>query len=234
MPTVKLLSRKDVESLLSMEEAISVLEEAFVELAEGRVIMPQRTAVKNNDVEGVSLFMPAFIPKISALGTKIVTVYNKNPTKHNLPAVMATVILLDPETGAPISIMEAGFLTAIRTGAVSGVATKYLARPDAKVHTIIGTGIQAKTQAWAVSKVRDVNECIVFSLDPKEAQMSFCQNVEALTKVPTRIADDKETAVKNADILTLATSASQPVIDGHWIKEGTHINGIGSHSPTML
>ena len=233
MPEVRLLSGKDVETLLSMDEAISVLESAFTELIEGRVVMPVRTPIRNEDADGVALFMPAFLPSLSALGAKIVTVYPHNPTKFSLPAVMGTVMLLDPATGAPVCIMDAGYLTAMRTGAVSGVATKYLAREDAKVHSILGTGVQARTQAWAVATVRKLEKCLVHSIDPMDKKQAFAKEVESLTGVSTGVADSAESAVAEADILTLATSSASPVLSGEWLKPGTHINAIGSHAPKM-
>jgi len=233
MPEVRLLSGKNVQELLGMDEAISVLEKAFTELVEGRVVMPVRTAVRNEAADGVALFMPAFLPKMSAFGAKIVTVYPQNPAKFSLPAVMGTVILLDPETGAPLCIMDAGYLTAMRTGAVSGVATKYLARQDAKVHGILGTGVQARTQAWAVATVRKLEKCLVHSIDPMEKKLAFAKDVESLTGVPTQVAESAESLVSQADVLTVATSSATPIISGEWLKEGTHINAIGSHAPKM-
>ncbi len=233
MAKVKLLSRADVEKLLTMEEAISSLESAFAELSQGRAEMPQRTPIRNADATGVVLFMPAFIPRLSALGTKVVSVFNDNPAKHNLPAVQGIVVLINPENGSPLAIMDASYLTAVRTGAVSGVATKFLAREDAQTHVLLGSGVQAKTQAWAVATVRKLKECLVYSIDPEEKKIAFCADVESLTGVRTTVAEDAEGAVRKADILTLATSAREPIINGDWIKPGTHINGIGSHAPSM-
>jgi len=173
-----------------MADAISILEDAFSELAQKRVIMPTRTPIRNEEADGVSLFMPAFIPKMGALGAKIVTVYPNNPSKHNLPAVMGLLILIEAETGRPICVMDAGYLTAVRTGAVSGLATKYLARQDSKIHTIFGTGVQARTQAWAVATARKLEKCICYSIDPHEKKQAFAQEVEKLTNVPTVVADD--------------------------------------------
>lgn len=228
-----LLKREDVQQLLDMPSTIEILEQAFAELSAGRVNMPQRTVVKVEQGPGVALFMPAFIPQLSALGAKVVTVFGKNPAERDLPAVLGTIILLDTLTGVPVCIMEGGYLTAMRTGGVSGVATKFLARRSAKVHALFGAGVQAKAQAQAVAAVRQLERCVVFSVDPPEQQRVFADWVGKITGVPTTFAASAREAVEQCDILTLATSAANPVIEGTWIKPGTHINGIGSHAPTM-
>lgn len=233
MATVKLLSRDDVKQLLTMEGAIGILEDAFAGLARGEVVMPVRTPIKAPEHEGLALFMPAYVPSLGALGAKVVTVYKNNPSQHNLPNVMGTIILLNPETGAPVCIMDGGYLTAVRTGAVSGLATKHLARRDAKVHALFGTGVQAKTQAWAVAAARPLAKCLVFSVDDDAKKQAFAAEVQQLTGVPTEVAADAEAAVRAADILTLATSAKDPIISGAWVEPGMHINGIGSHAPGM-
>jgi len=233
MAKVRLLSRAHVQELITMEGAISILEQAFADFAAGNVIMPVRTPITAPDYAGLSLFMPAYIPGLKVLGAKVVTVYKDNPSKFDLPNVMGTVILLNPETGAPICIMDGGYLTAVRTGAVSGLATKYLARMDTKVHTLFGTGVQARTQAWAVAKVRELERCLVYSVDDEEKKQAFAREVNKLTGVQTDVAKDAEDAVRACDILTLATSAKEPIIDGNWVEPGTHINAIGSHAPGM-
>lgn len=233
MPKVRLLSKANVASVLTMEGAISILESAFADFAFGKVIMPARTPIKVAGQNGLSLFMPAYIEGLGALGAKIVTVYKENPTKHSLPNVMGTILLLNPETGAPICIMDGGYLTAVRTGAVSGLATKHLARVDAKVHTLFGTGVQAKTQAWAVAKARKLEKTLLYSLDDEGKKAAFAKDVAELTGAEAVVARDAISAVKAADILTLATSAAKPIIEGAWLEPGLHINAIGSHAPGM-
>jgi alanine dehydrogenase len=228
-----LLTRDDVQGLLDMKSTIEILEKAFAELAAGEAIMPQRTAIKVSRGPGVALFMPAMLPGIGSLGAKVVTVFGNNPSEHDLPAVLGTIILLDPVTGNTLCIMEGGYLTAMRTGGVSGVATKFLARRDAKVHALFGTSVQAKTQAWAVAEAAELEKCLVYSLDPLDEQRVFADWVAELTGVPTEVCPNPRTAVEACDILTLATSAKDPIIEGAWVKPGTHINGIGSHAPGM-
>lgn len=228
-----LLNRDTVRELLDMKATIEITERAFIELAKGSALLPQRTPLKIEQGPGVALFMPSYIPELEALGAKIVTVFGRNPEDYELPAVLGTIVLLDPATGAPVCIMEGGLLTAMRTAGVSGVATKFLARRDSKVHALFGSGVQARTQAWAVAESAKLEQCLVFSLDPPEQQRVFCDWVSKVTGVPTSVAADARSAVEACDILTLATSAHDPIIDGAWVKPGTHINGIGSHAPGM-
>ena len=129
----RLLSRKDIEGFFTMRLCMEAVEKAFADLAMGNATMPQRTPIAVPDQHGIALFMPAHIKSLGALGAKVVTVYKDNVARHNLPTVLGTIILLDEATGFPIALMEGGYLTAMRTGAVSGVATKYMARPEAKV-----------------------------------------------------------------------------------------------------
>jgi alanine dehydrogenase len=229
----KLLSRSDIESFLTMSTCMTAVEKAFSDLASGNANMPQRTPIGLPDKQGVALFMPAHIKSLGALGAKVVTVYKNNPTKHSLPAVLGTIILLDEETGFPVAIMDGGFITAMRTGAVSGVATKYMARPDASVGMIFGTGVQAFTQVLAVHQARPLKKLLAYSVDPPDKQVDFATRVSKALDVEVEQVKNVAEAVGRADIITLATSASEPIIDGNWMKLGTHINGIGSHAPTM-
>jgi alanine dehydrogenase len=229
----RLLSRKDVESVLTMRMCMDAVERAFADLARGSANMPQRTPIPVPDHQGVALFMPAHIKSLGALGAKVVTVYKENVAKHGLPTVLGTIILLDEATGFPVALMDGGYLTAMRTGAVSGVATKHMARPDAKVAALFGTGVQAFAQVLAVHEARPLSKLLAYSLDPLEARTSFAERIIAKTGVPVELASDPAAAVGQSDIVILATSAATPVIDGRWLKAGTHINGIGSHAPKM-
>jgi ornithine cyclodeaminase/alanine dehydrogenase len=177
--------------------------------------------------------MPSYIKSMGALGAKIVTVYKDNLSKYNLPTVLGTIIILDEKTGKAIAIMDGGYITAMRTGAVSGVATKYMARKDAKVASIIGSGIQAKTQVWATVEAHKFEKYYVFSVDPPEKIEAFCREMEEKHKIPFIVANSAKEVCNVADVLTLATSAKEPIINGEWIKPGCHINGIGSHAPNM-
>ncbi len=228
-----LLTKSDVQNVLDMKSTIEIVERSFLELHAGSAMMPQRTPIPVPDQSGLALFMPAFIKDMGALGAKIVTVYGRNPKEYDLPAVLGVIVLLDKKTGEPMAIMDGGFLTAMRTGAVSGIATKYMANTDAKVGVIIGSGVQARTQVWAMCEAHKFETMLVHSIDPPEKIDGFCAELQAKHGIPFKRAESGEAAVREADVLTLATSAADPIIDFGWLKKGCHINGIGSHAPHM-
>jgi ornithine cyclodeaminase/alanine dehydrogenase len=229
----KLLSKNDVMKVLTMNDTINILEKAFADLSNGNAVLPQRTPIATPNHNGLALFMPAYLKGIGALGAKVVTVYKDNIPKYNLPTIMGTIILLDEKTGAPVALMDGGYLTAMRTGGAAGLATKFLARKDANVHALFGTGGMARTHAWAVNCVRKIEKLILYSLDPKEKQIAFKKSLEDIICSEIIFADSAKEAIEQSDIVTLITSAKDPIIDGDWIKPGTHINGVGSHSPAM-
>ncbi len=226
-----LLSRKDVMSVLTMKDCLMAVEGAFAALARDQAIMPQRAVIRVAQHGGVFLAMPAWVGgDTNALGLKAVTVYPQNPEKHNLPTTLGTLILCDPATGRAAAIMDAGYLTAVRTGAASGVATKHLAREDARTCAVFGAGVQARMQLEAVAEVRSLTKAWVLDTAVKARDRFAAELSDALglEVIPT---DDPEAAVRAADIVVTATSSATPVFDGRWLKPGTHINNIGSHSP---
>ena len=231
----KLLSRNDVEQVLNISDTIEILKSAFADLANNNANMPQRTPIVTPDHDGLALFMPAYLKGMGALGAKVVTVYKNNPEKYNLSTVLGTIILLDEKTGATIAIMDGSYLTAMRTGGVAGLATKSLSRKDSKTHALFGTGAMAGAHALAVDTVRKIEKLFLYSIDPDDKKIKFRD--ELMNRLNPNceviLSDDPEAAVKAADIVTLITSAKDPIIRGEWIKPGTHINGVGSHAPTM-
>jgi len=225
------LTRQDVEALLPMSEALAAVELAFREHALGNVIMPLRTSIRPPAHGGVNLGMPAYIGgEVDALGLKVVSVYAENPTKHNLPTVIATVLLNDPRTGALLAVMDGTWLTAMRTGAASGVATKYLARAGASVATILGAGVQARTQLLAICEARKIQRAYVYDIDAERSR-AYAVEMSARLGVEIVPTTDLRTAVEAADILAAASNAHEPIFPGEWIRPGTHINGVGSHAP---
>ena len=227
----KLLSKNDVMKVLNMNDTIAILEKAFADFSNGNAVLPQRTPITGDG--GLALFMPAYLKGIGAMGVKVVTVYKDNMPKYNLPTILGTIILLDEKTGKAVSIMDGGFLTAMRTGGAAGLATKFMARKDAKVHALFGTGGMARTHAWAVDCARNIEKLILYSIDPVEKMEAFKKSLQDIIKCEIVIASNPADAVKQADIVTLITSAKDPIIKGEWLKEGTHVNGVGSHAPAM-
>ena len=223
-----ILNRNDVISVLQMQDCMDIVERAFAELANGTAVLPLRTVIKPPD--GISLYMPAYLKEMGALACKVVTVYKDNPAKHKMPTTIGKVLLQDINTGDVICIMDGGYLTAVRTGAVSGVATKYLARKDKnQVAGIFGAGVQAKMQLWAVAIVKDIGKAIVYDISD-EAMTKFISEMSAKLNIGIVKAKLPE-EVLQADIICTASSSATPLFDGKLVKDGTHINGIGSHSP---
>jgi len=230
---VLFLSRSDLESVLTMSDAINVVEQAFDEFARKTAKVPLRIPIEVEKEEGTVLFMPAYLEQMEAMSCKVVSVFKNNPQLYNLPTIHAAVLLIDPKTGQILSIMDGGYLTAMRTGGVSGVATKYLAREDAKIAGLIGAGVQAATQLWAVCEVRPIEEAKIYSIDPIERQEAFAKQMSEKLNIPVNVATSNKEAVEDADIILTATWSKTPTFSGDWIKPGTHINGIGSYTPEM-
>jgi len=228
---LRVLSAEEVRQALPMAAAIKSMKQAFGQLSDGQVSLPLRSRIEVD--QSFSLFMPAYLHSSGDMAIKIVSVYPENP-KDGLPTIHAAVLVLDSKTGAPISLMEGASLTAIRTGAASGAATDLLARPEANSVAILGSGVQARTQLEAVCTVREILHAWVFSPDQPGMQQ-FVDDLSGKGPIPAKlkIADDAKEAVSQADIICTATTSSTPVFDGSWVRAGTHINAIGSFTPSM-
>jgi len=224
-----LLTKDDVMRVLEMPDCMTVIEKAFAEMASGTAVMPLRINITPPD--GLALYMPAYLKEMGALACKVVTVYKNNPKRFNMPTIVGKVLLQNPETGDVICIMDGGYLTAVRTGAASGVATKYMARPDSnQVAGIFGAGVQAKTQLWAVASARKLSCAYVYDI-AADAVEAFVKEMSAKLKLEIIPADSPNQILAESDIICTATSSATPIFDGTQVRPGTHINGIGSHSP---
>ena len=228
---LRLYSADDVRRALPMADAIDAVKAGYVQLSSGRAQAPLRThlAVRPDDA---TLIMPFYAPDDEgALGLKLVSVFNSN-VPRGLPLIHSLVLAVDPATGAPLALIEGSSLTAIRTGAASGAATDALARPEATVAAIFGSGVQARRQLEAVCTVRPIRHVLVYSLAGGEA---FVEEMAGYGPVPTdvRLAHSPREAAAEADIICTATTSRSPVFDGHTLRPGTHVNGIGSFTPQM-
>ena len=219
------LSDNEISSLLDMKEAIEVVEEAFLELEEGVAKQPKRIVIEIHEKKGAVLLMPAYLPKEEVISTKLITVYGENIMK-GLPTSHSVILLCDPDTGMIECLMNGNFITAMRTGAASGVATKYLARKDAKVCGIIGAGAQAWTQLWAVLEMAKIDKVKVYDI-VRERALDFAERAREKFNVEVDAVKNAKEACENVDILITATTSKTPVLKGEWLKEGTHINSIG-------
>lgn len=230
---MRILSAADVRRALPMADAIEGMKQAFAQLSTGQAEVPLRGRVVVAPHSGTTLVMPAFLAQSNDLAVKVVSIFPKNSERRE-PTIYAAVLVLDAETGRPLALMEGGSLTAIRTGAGSGAATDLLARPDASVVAILGSGVQARTQLEAVCTVRNIKEVRVYSPTHENAVL-FAREMRGVGPIPDtiRIMSNPETAVRGADIICAATSSSQPVFSGKDVAPGTHINGVGSYTPAM-
>jgi ornithine cyclodeaminase/alanine dehydrogenase-like protein (mu-crystallin family) len=230
---LRVLSANDVHRALPMADAIAGMKTAYAQLSTQKAIVPLRAHMEIEDQQGSTLIMPAYLSENSDLAVKIASIFPEN-SKRNEPVIYATVLVLDGRTGRPLAIMEGHTLTAIRTGAGSGAATDLLARKDAAVVAILGSGVQARTQLEAICTVREIQEVRIYSPTHDNA-VAFAREMKGRGPVPqlVRIMSNAETAVRGADIICAATSSSTPVLDYSWLSPGTHINGIGSYLPSM-
>jgi alanine dehydrogenase len=226
---MRILGREDLERLLTPADVIRAVERAFREHAAGRArtlpraVLPMRGA-------GLFLAMVGSLPRQRALGTKLITVVGANRGR-GLPTIHATYLLTDPETGKPLALMEAGFLTAIRTGAASALAARYLARRDTKVVACFGAGIQARYQLLCLQAGLPVERVTVVGRSPERAG-AFADRMARELGIPVEATRDRRAAVAVADLVTCATTSPSPVFDGRDVRPGTHVDAVGAFRPT--
>jgi len=212
------LREKDVRLLLSMPDTVEVLEQAFAALAQNNALNRPRTRLVL--ANGVLHMLSAAAPSLGVLGFKAYTTFREG--------VRFIVMLFSAQNGQLLAIIEADWLGCMRTGGASGVATKYLARPDAKIVGLIGAGHQAITQLMGVCAVRQISGVYVYSRRPRECAI-FCDEMTRLLNIDVKPVTTAQQAVEAADILVTATTSPDPVLRGEWLKSGCHINAIGSN-----
>lgn len=225
---IRILTAMDVDDALDMRSAIEIMRHAFAQLSEGRAAVPQRVVMPLRGHSADALAMPAFLPSPPRFAVKVVSVHDENPSR-NLPLIHAVVILFEAETGSPLALMDGERLTAIRTGAASGLATDLLARPDASVVAIFGAGIQARAQLEAVCEVRSVERARVVDPDSERAK-AFVEEMERRLEIPIS-TDGPGAALRDADVVCAATTAGEPLFSDSDVAPGTHVNAVGSYKP---
>jgi len=204
------LTQKEVQKILPLgqiKKVIDAVEKAFSDFSQGMAQMPPKMYLIFEEFDGDLRIMPSWSKKLLMAGTKIVNVHPQNP-KKKLPSVMAVIVLNDPKTGIPLALMDGTWITAMRTGAASAVATKYLARKDVKTLGIVGAGFQAITQVAAISKVRKLKEIVAY--DIKEEAVERLAKILAKEKIKIRKGTLEEVCQK--DILVTATPSREPVV----------------------
>ena len=213
------LDEEQVRRQLRMETLIPAMERALIDFSAGQVVQPVRSVLRVDPPGGFMGIMPALS---EGLGLKVVTFYPPN-AKRGLPTHMATIFLLDPETGAPLVVMDGRLITEMRTAAVSAAATKLLALPEATVLAILGSGVQARSHVEALRLVRPLREIRVWSPTKAHADR-FAEEIGAKSMSP-------EKAVRDADVVVTVTSSKTPVLRGAWLKPGCHVNAVGACRP---
>ncbi len=226
-----ILNEHEVGELLPMEACISVMEEALAALAQGKVHQPLRTVLRPAGAAGVLGLMPAYLSgERAAYAVKVISVFPGNPAL-GLEGHQGGVMLLSAQTGEPLALMNASAITRIRTAAVSAVATRLLAQPEARELAIIGSGVQARSHLEALACVRPLHRVRVSSRNLENAKR-FAEEMAQSYPFPIVAVGSVEEAVRGADLIVTATTAAEPVLRREWISPGVHINAVGTFAPT--
>jgi len=224
---ILVLNKHDVASLLSMQQCIGLMEDALASLARDEVLLPLRPVLRIPDSPNVFALMPAYSKSLRAIGTKFISVY---PGNHGteFDSHQGAVILVDGEHGNVLALMDAASITAIRTAAVSAVATKLLARKGATTLAILGAGVQGHSHFHAMLAARAFKRVLVWSRNARHA----AELAGSYTGPEMIVATDAESAVREADVICAVTASREPVLKGEWLKPGAHVNAVGASIPT--
>lgn len=229
-----LLSKKDIQKVFTMKDAVEADKEAFTLFSEGKSVVPLRTNIGAPKYDGAFLFMPSYVEDLECSAIKIVNVFPKNIEK-GIPTTPAQVLLIDGKTGVVISVLDGTYVTQLRTGAASGAAFDVLANPTAKKGALIGTGGQAATQLEVMLAVRDLEEVKVYDINLQRTEEFVEKMNEELASYGTRIiaAKSSDEAIEDADMIVTVTPSSKPVFDGNKVKAGATVSCVGSYQPHM-
>jgi ornithine cyclodeaminase/alanine dehydrogenase-like protein (mu-crystallin family) len=227
---ILVLNNEQIRELLPMRDCIELMADALAALARGEVFQPLRTIIRPPEARGLLGLMPAYrTGEHGAFGMKAICVFPENPAKGK-DAHQGAVMLFSRETGELMALMNASEITATRTAAVSAVATRLLAREDARELAIIGAGVQARTHLAALDAVRSIKQARVACRNIEHAQ-ELVRKMQPQFSFPIQAVNSNEEAVRGADLIVTATSSQEPVINKDWIASGAHVNAIGTHSP---
>ncbi len=227
---VILIKKSEIAGYFTMSEAIDSMASAFANLSSGNAHVPERYIVTTQDNALTFLLKPAFSSNLDTSAIKILTQKNGNPIQ-GIPTIMGIVLMIDNKTGQMLSIMDGEYITALRTGAASGLATQYLSTEDARNVAIFGCGAQGRTQLKAVDTVRALEKVWIFDTSEAQAE-SFVDEMQDTIQAKIEISTDLS-VLKEVDIICTATHSERPLFGREHIKKGTHINAIGSFKPDM-
>ena len=228
--SIPFLDATAIRTSVPLEEIIDAVEDAYRDVAAGRDRSPTRSRVALDG--GDLLLMPGVRTGGAGASVKLVTVVPGNRDR-GLPVIHAIVAWLDAVTGQPLALLDGATLTAMRTGAASGAATRLLARPDATTLAMIGAGAQAQWQVRAVTGVRPIERVLVWSRTPED-RSAFAGRMASEMQIPVEAAPSAEVAVREADVVCCATTSTTPVLDAEWVRPGAHVNGIGAYRLDMV
>ena len=224
-----LLTERDVRAVLPMADLIEAMGSALAEYSAGRVTQPVRTVLEVGSQGGLFAVMPAALDDPPVMGAKLVTVYHGNH-ERGLPSHLASIVVLDHETGALVALMDGRYITEARTAAVSAVSVKHLARPDATSLAIIGSGVQARSHLEAIRHVRSLSDVRVWSPTAHNRD-AFADEMSNATGLSIRAMGSAREALRGADLVVLATASASPVIEDDAVAGGAHICGVGACRP---
>jgi len=229
-----LLTGKQIKKLLAMKDVLGAVENAFRHKGLGKVQMPPKVYLFYEKFNGDLRTMPSYVEDMDVSAVKIVNVHPDNPKNFGMRTVMAVLVLINPHTGAPLAFMDASHITDMRTGAASGIASKYLARPNPKVLGIIGAGNQARTQMLALTtQYEHFDEVRVYDMYPEKSK-ALARELRRKYKGmvgKVKVAGSAKDCVVDSDIVVTCTSARAPIVLDEWVKPGTHFNCIGADAP---
>lgn len=225
----RLLTEDHVRQLLPMSELIAAMEAALARFSAGEVLQPVRTVLTVGPTRAYFGLMPAYVERLGCMGAKLVTVFNENH-QRGLPSHLATILLLDPDTGGLLAVMDGRYITEARTAAVSAVSARYLARPDAETLAIIGSGVQARSHLEAFAEVRTLREVRVWS--PRaQSRDQFVSDMHRHVGGRLRACSSPAEATHGADLVVLVTASPSPVVEDASIEAGAHVVSVGACRP---
>jgi len=228
---ILLLGDREVRALLTMEDAIKAVEDVFKEKNLGRVQTPLKTFLFYKKYNGDHRFMPAYLEKLDIAGVKIVNTHPENRKRYGLPTVAGIIVLATPKTGEILTILDATWITVVKTAAASAVATKYLARNNSETLGLVGAGLQAIAHIEALAQVMKLKKVKVWSRTRETAEKFLQRMTKQCSEIRFSMAKDVKEAVKDSDVVATITPSRQPVVMVDWVKLGTHINAMGADAP---
>lgn len=229
---MKIINEQQIQANYQMQDAIRDVGKLLVAKRQGKIDNPHRTVLDFPERHASALYMPSADKEEELAGVKVVTIFPDNP-QQGKPTTQGVILLSDAKNGEHVAMMTASYLTRLRTGALSAIATDHLARQDSRVLAVIGTGAMAFEQVLGVVEMRGIERIALFNRTAEKA-WRFKEQLEAFGVIAEiEVADSAKAAVASADIVACATRSTEPVFDGKDLKPGTHINGVGSYLPHM-